>query len=30
VRLHLFDGENLEWRTIGITADLRFKACGSA
>jgi adenylyltransferase/sulfurtransferase len=29
-RLHLFDGEKLEWRTIGIPADLRCKACGSA
>ena len=29
-RLHLFDGEKLEWRTIGIPADPRCKACGSA
>ena len=29
-RLHLFDGEKLEWRTIRIPADPRCKACGSA
>ena len=29
-RLHLFDGEKLEWRTIGIPADPRCRACGSA
>ena len=29
-RLHLFDGEKLEWRTIRIPADPGCKACGSA
>jgi molybdopterin/thiamine biosynthesis adenylyltransferase len=29
-RLHLFDGEKLEWRTIGIPPDPRCRACGSA
>jgi adenylyltransferase/sulfurtransferase len=29
-KLHLFDGEKLEWRTIRIPADPGCKACGSA
>ena len=29
-KLHLFDGEKLEWRMIGIPPDPRCKACGSA
>jgi adenylyltransferase/sulfurtransferase len=29
-RLHLFDGEKLEWRTIRIPADPNCKSCGSA
>ena len=29
-RLHLFDGEKLEWRAIGIPADPGCRACGSA
>jgi adenylyltransferase/sulfurtransferase len=29
-KLHLFDGEKLEWRTIRIPADPRCRACGSA
>ena len=29
-KLHLFDGEKLEWRTIRIPADPNCKACGSA
>jgi molybdopterin/thiamine biosynthesis adenylyltransferase len=29
-KLHLFDGQALEWRTIRIPADARCKACGSA
>nr|NUR37652.1 HesA/MoeB/ThiF family protein [Sphingomonas sp.] len=29
-KLHLFDGEKLEWRTIRIPADPHCKACGSA
>ena len=29
-RLHLFDGEKLEWRAIRIPADPRCRACGSA
>src|SRR3954468_13794004 len=28
--LHLFDGEQLSWRTIRIPADARCRACGSA
>ena len=28
-RLHLFDGEKLEWRAIRIPADPRCRACGS-
>ena len=28
--LHVFDGEKLSWRTIGIPADPGCKACGSA
>lgn len=28
--LHLFDGEKLSWRTIGIPAEPSCKACGSA
>jgi adenylyltransferase/sulfurtransferase len=28
-KLHLFDGEKLEWRTISIPPDPRCKACGS-
>jgi adenylyltransferase/sulfurtransferase len=28
-KLHLFDGEKLEWRTIRIPADSRCRACGS-
>jgi adenylyltransferase/sulfurtransferase len=28
-RIHLFDGEKLEWRTIRIPADPNCKACGS-
>jgi adenylyltransferase/sulfurtransferase len=28
-KLHLFDGEKLEWRTIGIPLDPRCRACGS-
>ena len=27
-KLHLFDGENLEWRTIRIPPDPRCRACG--
>ena len=29
-RLHLFDGEKLEWRTIVIPPDTRCRSCGSA
>jgi len=29
-RLHLFDGQKLSWRTIGIPADPGCKVCGSA
>ena len=29
-KLHLFDGEKLEWRTIAIPADPGCRACGSA
>jgi molybdopterin/thiamine biosynthesis adenylyltransferase len=29
-RLHLFDGEKLEWRTIRIPADPACRVCGSA
>jgi molybdopterin-synthase adenylyltransferase len=29
-RIHLFDGEKLSWRTIGIPADPACRACGSA
>ena len=29
-KLHLFDGEKLEWRTITIPADPACRACGSA
>jgi len=29
-KLHLFDGEKLEWRTITIPADPGCRACGSA
>jgi molybdopterin/thiamine biosynthesis adenylyltransferase len=29
-KLHLFDGEKLEWRAIGIPPDPKCKACGSA
>ena len=29
-KLHLFDGEKLEWRRIGIPADPTCRACGSA
>ncbi|MES2326387.1 MAG: HesA/MoeB/ThiF family protein [Pseudomonadota bacterium] len=29
-RLHLFDGQKLEWRAITIPADPRCRACGSA
>ena len=29
-KLHLFDGEKLEWRTIRIPPDPRCRACGSA
>lgn len=29
-KLHLFDGEKLEWRTIRIPPDANCKACGSA
>ena len=29
-RLHLFDGEKLEWRTIRIPPDPKCRACGSA
>ena len=29
-RLHLFDGEKLEWREIGIPPDSGCRACGSA
>lgn len=29
-RVHLFDGEKLEWRTIRIPADPACRACGSA
>jgi adenylyltransferase/sulfurtransferase len=29
-KLHLFDGENLEWRAIRIPAEPRCTACGSA
>jgi adenylyltransferase/sulfurtransferase len=29
-KLHLFDGENLTWRTIRIPADSGCRACGSA
>jgi molybdopterin/thiamine biosynthesis adenylyltransferase len=29
-KLHLFDGEKLEWRTIHIPADPGCRACGSA
>jgi adenylyltransferase/sulfurtransferase len=29
-RLHLFDGEKLEWRAIRIPLDPRCRACGSA
>ena len=29
-KLHLFDGETLEWRTIRIPPDPRCRACGSA
>jgi adenylyltransferase/sulfurtransferase len=29
-KLHLFDGEKLEWRTIRIPPDPHCKACGSA
>ena len=29
-KLHLFDGEKLEWRTIAIPADPACRACGSA
>ncbi|MFL6720394.1 MAG: HesA/MoeB/ThiF family protein [Sphingomonas sp.] len=29
-RLHLLDGERLEWRTIHIPADVNCRACGSA
>jgi adenylyltransferase/sulfurtransferase len=29
-KLHLFDGEKLEWRTIANPPDPRCKACGSA
>lgn len=29
-KLHLFDGEKLEWRTIRIPADPGCRACGSA
>ena len=28
-KLHLFDGENLVWRTISIPPDVNCKACGS-
>ena len=28
--LHVFDGEKLSWRTIGIPADPSCKACGLA
>jgi len=28
-KLHLFDGEKLEWRTINIPADPRCRTCGS-
>jgi molybdopterin-synthase adenylyltransferase len=29
-KLHLFDGEKLEWRAIGIPPDPKCRACGSA
>jgi adenylyltransferase/sulfurtransferase len=29
-KLHMFDGEKLAWRTIGIPADPTCRACGSA
>jgi len=29
-KLHLFDGERLEWRAITIPADPGCRACGSA
>ena len=29
-RLHLFDGEQLAWRAIGVPADPACRACGSA
>jgi adenylyltransferase/sulfurtransferase len=29
-KLHLFDGEKLNWRTISIPADPGCRACGSA
>lgn len=29
-KVHLFDGEKLNWRTIAIPADLSCRACGSA
>lgn len=29
-KLHLFDGEKLQWRAIGIPADPACRACGSA
>jgi molybdopterin/thiamine biosynthesis adenylyltransferase len=29
-KLHLFDGEKLEWRSIRIPPDTRCRACGSA
>ena len=29
-RLHLFDGQKLEWRAINIPADPRCRTCGSA
>lgn len=29
-KLHMFDGERLAWRTIGIPADPNCRACGSA
>lgn len=29
-RVHMFDGEKLEWRTVRIPADPGCKACGSA
>ena len=29
-RVHLFDGDQLAWRTIGIPADASCRACGSA